>query len=92
MALCRLLHSEVVFTVKPRLKRTPHYYGQFALSLGKEIPYIFSKSNPLNTDTPLIRTLFMTPSVTVLKGFERTTSECKTCLVDITNFLIDMGP
>ena len=22
--------------------RTPHYYGQFALSLGKENPYIFS--------------------------------------------------
>ena len=31
--------------------RTPHYYGQFALSLGKESPYIFSKFNPLNTDT-----------------------------------------
>ena len=25
------------------LMRTPHYYGQFALSLGKESPYIFSK-------------------------------------------------
>ena len=22
--------------------RTPHYYGQFALSLGKESPYIYS--------------------------------------------------
>ena len=31
--------------------RTPHYYGQFALSLGNESPYIFSKFNPLNTDT-----------------------------------------
>ena len=41
--------------------RTPHYYEQFAVSLGKESPYIFSKLNPLNTDTPLIRTLFMTP-------------------------------
>ena len=28
-----------------------HYYGQFALSLGKESPYIFSKFNPVNTDT-----------------------------------------
>ena len=44
--------------VKPRftntgLIRTPHYmyYGQFALSLGKESPYILSKFNPLNTDT-----------------------------------------
>ena len=32
--------------------------GQVALSLVKQSPYIFSKSNPLNTDTPLIRTLF----------------------------------
>ena len=43
-------------TVKPRLIRTPHYYGQLALSLEKENPYIFSKFNPLNTDTPLIYT------------------------------------
>ena len=35
--------------------RTTHYYGgQFALSLGKESPYNFSKFNPLNTDTPSI--------------------------------------
>ena len=43
-------------SVKPcftdtRLIRTPRYYGQFALSLGKESPYIFSQFNPLNTDT-----------------------------------------
>ena len=30
-----------------RLVRTPHYYGQFALSMGKESPYIFPKFNPL---------------------------------------------
>ena len=30
---------------------TPHYYGQFDLSLGKQGPSIFSKFNPLNTDT-----------------------------------------
>ena len=29
--------------------RTTHSCGQFALSLGKESPYIFSKFNPLNT-------------------------------------------
>ena len=34
-----------------RLIRTPHYYRQFALSLGKESPYIFSKFNLLNKDT-----------------------------------------
>ena len=30
-----------------RLIRAPHYYGQFALSLGKENLYIFSKFNAL---------------------------------------------
>ena len=29
--------------------------GQFALSLGKESPYILSKFNPLYTNTPLIK-------------------------------------
>ena len=43
--LVKLLYS----TLKPRLIRTPHYYRQFALSLEKESPYIFSKFNPLNT-------------------------------------------
>ena len=28
-----------------------HYYGPFSLSLGTESPYIFSKFNPLNTDS-----------------------------------------
>ena len=41
--------TTLFYTVKPRF--TPHYYGQFAFSLGKESPYIFSRSNPLNTDT-----------------------------------------
>ena len=89
MAFCRLLHSEVVYTVKPRLKRTPHYYRQFPLSLGEESLYIFSEFNPL---TPLIRTLFMTPPVSVLEWFDRTTPECKTCLVDMINLLIHIGP
>ena len=30
---------------------TPHYYGQFALSLGKQSLYIFSYFNLMNTDT-----------------------------------------
>ena len=42
-------------TVKPRFTdtrlQTHHYYGQFVLSLGKESPYIFSKFNPVNTET-----------------------------------------
>ena len=55
-------------TVKPRLTdtrliRTPHYYGQFALSLGKEMPYILQKFEPLITDTSLIRPM------SVLTGF-----------------------
>ena len=33
------------------LIQTPHYYGQFSLSLGKENPYIFSKFTSLNMDT-----------------------------------------
>ena len=32
-------------------------YGKFALSLGKESRHIFSKFNPLNTDTLLLRTI-----------------------------------
>ena len=44
-------------TVEPsftdtRLIRTPRYYGQFSLSLGKAL-----KFNPLNTDTSLLRTV-----------------------------------
>ena len=50
--------------------RSPHYYGQFALSLGEESPYIFSELNPFNTDTPLIGTLSMPPSVSLLTGFD----------------------
>ena len=41
------------------------------LSLGKESPCIFSKFNPRQTDTPLIRTLSMAHSVSVLTGFYR---------------------
>ena len=57
---------EVFNTVEPRftdtrLIRAPRYYGQFSLSLGKKSPYIFSKFNPLNTDTPLIQTVCFVP-------------------------------
>ena len=45
----------------PRLIQTPHYYGQFALSLGNKSPYIFSKFNPLNTGTPLKHRVFVRP-------------------------------
>ena len=46
------------------------FNGQFALSIGKESPHIFSKFNLLifNTDTPLIRILSMAPSVSILTG------------------------
>ena len=40
------------------------------MSLGKDSPYIFTKFNPLNTDTPLVRTFSMAPSESVLTGFE----------------------
>ena len=90
----RILSSRVLFhTVKtrfqadPRSKRTLHYYGQFALSLGKENPYILSKFNPLNTDTPFIRTLSMVPSLFALTEFDCTlsTSHC-------TETMIMQGP
>ena len=47
---------QIVYTVKPlftdtRLIWTSHYYGQFAFSLLKESPNIFSELNPLNVDT-----------------------------------------
>ena len=44
---------------------TPHYYRQFALSPGKETPYIFSTFNLLNTDTQLMQTLSMAPSMSI---------------------------
>ena len=49
--------------------RTPHYYGQFALSLGKESPYIFSKFNLVNADT------FYGPSVSVSTGYDGNNSD-----------------
>ena len=49
---------------------TPPYYGQFALFLGKKSPYVSSKLNPLNTDTPLTQTLSMASSVSILTRFD----------------------
>ena len=40
--------------------------------LEKESPYIFCKFNPLNTDTSLIRTLSMAPSVSILNMWRLT--------------------
>ena len=63
LAIERFCYIEVPFiygTVKPRSRletcsiRTSHCYGQFALSLGTESPFIFY---PLNKVTLLIRTL-----------------------------------
>ena len=89
----RILSCRVLFhTVKTRftpdtcLIQTPHFYGQFALSLGKQSPYILSKSNPLDTDTPLIRTLSMVPSVSVLTEFD-----CVLCTSHCTGTVIMQG-
>ena len=62
-------------TVKPHftdtcLIQTPHYYGQFAFSLGTESSYIFSEFNLVNPNTVSKRTLSMAPSVSVLIGFD----------------------
>ena len=71
----RILSSRVLLhIVKPRFTpdtcviQTPHCYGQFALSLGKESPYILSKFNRLNTDTPFIRILFHGPFSVRING------------------------
>ena len=71
----RILSCRVLFhTVKPRFTldtlsiRTPHFYGEFALSLGKQSPYNLSKFNRLNTDTPFIRTLFHGPFSVRING------------------------
>jgi len=47
----------LIYTIKSRFMdtrfvRTPHYYRQFALSLGKESAYVVSKVNPLNMEIP----------------------------------------
>ena len=62
ISFCTFLNSHIVWSNPTHLIQTPHYYGQFALSLGKESPHIFSKFNlpyahPINTD------LFMAPAV-----------------------------
>ena len=36
----------------------------------KKNPYIFCKFDPMNTDTQLIQTLYMAPSVSILTGFD----------------------
>ena len=64
-------------TVKPcimdsRFIRISHCYGQFALSLGKESLYIFSK---IQLNNLLIQTLFMAFSVSILTGFDWKTKE-----------------
>ena len=63
------------FLQSTRFIQTPHYWKQFALSLGKESPYILSTLNPLNTDTPFIRKLSRVSSVSVLMGFILTVPE-----------------
>ena len=56
-----------ILTDKPRftdtrLIQTPHYYGQFGLSLGGKSP----------TNTQLIWTLSTSPSMSILTGFDPT--------------------
>ena len=59
--MCPWGKKALTFSLKStRLIRTPHYYGQFAVSLGKESSYIFPK---FKTDTPLIQTLSLVPAM-----------------------------
>ena len=52
-----LFYSQTPLYGKPLNMNTLLYYGQFALSAGKGSPYIFSKFNRHNKNTPLIQTL-----------------------------------
>ena len=54
----------IVLQSKPALQ-TPHYYGQFSLSLGKK-PDISSTFNPLKMDTLLIQTFSLVHSVSII--------------------------
>ena len=77
---CQNLDTFHLFRSWPRLSETPLYGHSLNMDnslfitdsllcpRGKESPYIFSKFNRPSTDTPLIRTLSMTPSVSVLTG------------------------
>ena len=67
MESCKVVQSKPRFT-DIRSIQTQHYYGHFALFLGKKSPYIYPNINPLNTDTRLIRTFSMGRSVSVLTG------------------------
>ena len=51
---CKFTQRNTVKTrfTDTRVIRTPHYYRQFTLFLGKENPYIFSKFNPLISIAP----------------------------------------
>ena len=71
----KINHRFSLGAVQPRLTdtrliRTLHYYGQFALYLGKEEPLLFSKLNPINKGTPV--TFYDPPSVFVLTGIDCT--------------------
>ena len=51
---CKFTQRNTVKTrfTDTRVIRTPHYYRQLTLFLGKENPYIFSKFNPLISIAP----------------------------------------
>ena len=74
---------------------TPHYCGQFALTLGQESPYIFFKFNPLviNTDTfygPLSQ--YVRESKTVLdSGFHATDSGFQVLDSSLCEWNLDSG-
>ena len=64
--------SQTHFTYTLLIIRTPYYYGQFAfsLSLRKESFTCSPNSTRSHADTPLICSLSMAPSMSVLTGFD----------------------
>ena len=51
-----LLNITVSWRLRRLIRHLIYFYGQFTLTLGKKIPYIFSKFDPHNTECPLILT------------------------------------
>ena len=91
----RALHLGVIPTIwepgKSYTQSNPALRTISCLSLVKESPYIFSKFNPLNMDTPLIRTLWRYgPSVSVLTAFDgvrkKITRNIRSCLIGKSGF------
>ena len=95
LIFARALHLGAIPTIwepgKSCTQSNPALRTISCLSLVKESPYIFSKFNPLNMDTPLIRPLWRYGlSVSVLTAFDgvrkKITRNIRSCLIGKSGF------